>query len=387
MQHGAHVDVRRGDRDGELDGQLVARRGLVAHRLDAVEKTGRGRQARVDAGQGAAIGLVGTLRRLVCGVLGERQQFGGDLDQQVGERQFAPQFMHFGLVVAEGGGRLQAQGFAQDIGGDEGVAVTVAADPGAHAKEGGQGPDFFRVALLQLLGGLDVEARQFGEEGFVEVGNTVLDLVDDLQPHRAQHARLPQGEDRGAQRPVVLGLLFRRHLQAFALFKQAGDVAVVADQALALHLGRVCGEYGGDQGMGEEIGDGVRRDLGGRQRIQRKNQAALARRRARQVMGATPADVVLVLGDIGQLQEVGKCADDSLRRITWQGIEQGGQFGAGGRVVVAGKAHRCLADTLDDREDGIALLLTYGIAENAAEQADVVAEGFVLVGVERVQVH
>jgi hypothetical protein len=52
---------------------------------------------------------------------------------------------------------LQAQGFAQDLGGDEGVAVAVAADPAADAEEGRQRPDFLRVALLQLLRGLDIE--------------------------------------------------------------------------------------------------------------------------------------------------------------------------------------------------------------------------------------
>jgi hypothetical protein len=60
------------------------------------------------------------------------------------------------------------------------------------------------------------------------------------------------------------------------------------------------------------------------------DQAAFARRRAGQVVGAAAADVVLVLGDVGQLQEVAEGADDDLRRVARQRVEQTGQFGAGG---------------------------------------------------------
>jgi hypothetical protein len=41
-------------------------------------------------------------------------------------------------------------------------------------------------------------------------------------------------------------------LQAFALVKQARQISVIADQALALNLGRVRSQHRGDHGMGEE---------------------------------------------------------------------------------------------------------------------------------------
>ena len=232
-------------------------------------------------------------------MFGQCQQLGSDLDQQVGERQLAAQFVDFVEIVLQRRRRLQAQGFGEDFGSDEGIAVAVAADPGADAEEGRQCPDLFRVALLQLLRRLDVEARQFGEEGFLEIGNPVLDLVDHLQPHRAQHPRLPQGQDRIGQRQVVLGFLFRRQLHPLAAVEQAFEFAVVADQALALHLGRVRGEHRGDQRMREEVGNRLGRDFCGRQGIEGKNQAAFARRRTGQIVGATATDVVLVLGDVG----------------------------------------------------------------------------------------
>jgi hypothetical protein len=44
------------------------------------------------------------------------------------------------------------------------------------------------------------------------------------------------------------------------------------------------------------------------------------------------------------------------------------------------EAHRGLAYALDDGEHRLALLLAHGIAEDAAEQADVIAQWQVLVG-------
>jgi hypothetical protein len=44
-------------------------------------------------------------------------------------------------------------------------------------------------------------------------------------------------------------------------------------------------------------------------------------------------------------------------------------------VLVAAEADRALADRLDQIEHGLALLGAHGVAEHAAEQADVVAEG------------
>ncbi len=392
-EQGAAVQLERIGQHLEVGAQAV-RRGvglgladLVAHRLDVVEETGSGRQAGINAGQGTAVRLVRALRRMVGGVFGEGQQFRRDLDQQIGKRQFGAQFMHFRQVVAERGGRLQAQGFAQDVGGDEGVAVTVATDPRTDAEEGRQCPALVREALLQLLRRLDVQARQFGEEGFVEVGNAVLDLVEHLQTDRAQHARLPQGEDGVGQAEVVLGFLFRGHAQAFALVEQAGDVAVIADQALALHLRRVGGEHRGDQGVGEEIGDGCRRYPGGSQRIEGVDQAAFARRRTGQVVGAAAADVVFVFRDVGQLQEVAEGADDRLGDIARQRVEQGGQFGPGGGVAVAGEADGCLANALDNVENRFAFLFADRVAKQAAKQADVGAEGFFLAAIERVCGH
>lgn len=103
-------------------------------------------------------------------------------------------------------------------------------------------------------------------------------------------------------------------------------------------------------------------------------------------MGATPADVVLVFGDIGQLQEVAEGADDSLGGVARQRIEQGCEFVAGRRVAVAGKTDGGLTDALDKFKNGVTFLLTNRVAKNSTQQADVVAKGFVFV-VECVLLH
>jgi len=113
-----------------------------------VDALGGGREARVDAGQGAAVRLVAAVLRVVGRAPGQTLQLGADHDQQVGQRQFDAQGVHFGEVEIERRARLQAQPFAQDLGGDEGVAVAVAADPAADAEEVRQLPVLLGEARL-----------------------------------------------------------------------------------------------------------------------------------------------------------------------------------------------------------------------------------------------
>jgi hypothetical protein len=104
-------------------------------------------------------------------------------------------------------------------------------------------------------------------------------------------------------------------------------------------------------------------------------QAAFLGRRAGDLVGAGAADVVLVFGDVRQVREVAEGAHHVDGLVAGQGIEGGLQLAAGGVVLVAAEADRALADRLDQVEHGLALLGAHGVAEHAAEQADVVAEG------------
>ena len=108
-------------------------------------------------------------------------------------------------------------------------------------------------------------------------------------------------------------------------------------------------------------------------------QAAFARWRVGQVVGAPAAQVVLVLGNVGQLQEVAEGAHHHLRLRLRQRIEQRGHAGARFGVVVPRKLDGGAPHLLDQLVQGLAFLLAQRVAQQAAEQADVVAQRGVLV--------
>ncbi len=101
----------------------------LPQRLVLVQRARGDRQAGVDAGQRAAVQLVLAVRRLVRRGGGQYAQFVADVVQQRGRRQVGVEDVYLGQVVIERLGRLHAQRRAQHVGGDEGVAIAVAADP------------------------------------------------------------------------------------------------------------------------------------------------------------------------------------------------------------------------------------------------------------------
>ena len=102
---------------------------------------------------------------------------------------------------------------------------------------------------------------------------------------------------------------------------------------------------------------------------------------ARDHMRPVAADVVLVLGDVGEMREIAEGAHDREGLVGAEAVEDRLELAPRGRLVVAVEADRGLADLLDERVGLLALLLAHGVAEDAAEQADVLAQRPVLVGV------
>jgi hypothetical protein len=94
--------------------------------------------------------------------------------------------------------------------------------------------------------------------------------------------------------------------------------------------------------------------------------------------------MVLILGDVRQMQEIAEGPNDREHRIARQIVENGFEFGARCRIEFAVRAlaqmHRGLADVLDDGKNVVAFLIANGVAEQAAEQADVVSQREILVG-------
>ncbi len=237
----------------------------------------------------------------------------------------------------------------------------------------------FRKRRFELILYRVVDARQFAQEGVVVERQAVDHLVGDRQSGAPQHACLPQRGDGPAYRLVAIFQLFRRQSHAVALVDQAGDLHFLAEDALALHLGRVRGQHRHHQPVAEEGEDFLGRHL----RVERLLQCVGQRARTRRVAGdgvrAGAADVVLVLGDVGQVQEVAEGAHDDDGIVVRQAVQQLGQFGARVEVIVPAEAHAQPAHVLDQFEHAAAFLLAHDVAQHAAEQADVVEQRLVLV--------
>ena len=96
-------------------------------------------------------------------------------------------------------------------------------------------------------------------------------------------------------------------------------------------------------------------------------------------MGARPADMVLILGDIGEVRKKAEGADDLQRVLRLQRIQCGFEIASRRQILVSAEADRILPDILDGVENCIAALLAYRVAEDAAEQPDVFAKWKVFV--------
>src|SRR5271166_4939810 len=115
--------------------------------------------------------------------------------------------------------------------------------------------------------------------------------------------------------------------------------------------------------------------------MESEGERARTRRGRRDSMRAIAADVMLILGDIGEMREIAEGRDDRERLVGAETVEGRLQLPPGAGLVVAMEADRGLPDLFDQLEGLLALLLAHGVAENAAEEPNVVAKGAVLVRV------
>ncbi len=87
-----------------------------------------------------------------------------------------------------------------------------------------------------------------------------------------------------------------------------------------------------------------------------------------------PADVVLVLRYIGEMGEIAVGANDAHGLGDRHAVENGFEFTPRQLVLVAVKTDRGLTDILDQGEYRLAFLIAHGVAKDAAEQPDVLAQ-------------
>jgi hypothetical protein len=148
--------------------------------------------ARINADDGATIGLRGAARGIVVRAADELLKLGRNADAGEVERQLRAEQMQLFEVEVECPLALHADGPAQDLGIDERITVAIAADPTAHAEEGGDLDAVpSRVEDRKLVLEHGVDARDFTQEGVIVVRKAVGDLVHNRRPVASQHACLP----------------------------------------------------------------------------------------------------------------------------------------------------------------------------------------------------
>ena len=199
---------------------------------------------------------------------------------------------------------LEDQHVPGHLGGDVGVAVAVAADPGAEGQRAG----LLRqrhADPLQLGGQVLQDVADRARVQLVQVVDGVAGLVGGLGAHHAQLVGLPQqvdvlGQPQVGAAPVAGG--GGRGVQQF------GDTAQLVQHRAAGGLGGVGGEHRPDVEVLDALADvrlvAVLEQVGGL-----REQAALGRAAGPQVAAA-----VHLLGDVGQVEVGGEGADQAWPR-------------------------------------------------------------------------
>ena len=385
-EDGGAIGAQRGVNDIKIGSQFHRVRigwrlgGMPAQRVCNAELACCSGKPRVEPDNRLAIRLERPVRRGVRRLFGQRVKRRRGFDNMPAERQFAAKLMQFSKQKAQRAVAVAAQRFAQHVGGDKRIAVTVAADPGSHDEEGRQLDLLaFRLAPLQFVLKRAVQTRHFRQKRIVVIGHAVIDFVEYAELGAAQQVCLPQRQHDALQLFLALRLLLRRLLHAFALAQNVGDFHFAGQRALAPHFRRMRGEHRADQRRLEQRLDFAKRVSILDRVVDGVAQRAGARRRAQHQMSAVAADMVLVLGNIGEVGEIAEGADNLRAPGVRQAVKDCHQFGASARIFIAVEAYGGLADALDRLVDRLALLLAHRVAEQAPEQADVLAQGQVLV--------
>lgn len=212
------------------------------------------------------------------------------------------------------------------------------------------------------------------------IGEAVLDLVEHGELGVAQQIGMPQGHDGAAQALFADALLLGGHLDPIALGKQIRHFLLAIQSALAPNLGGVRGEDRADHGVIKKFLQFGSREPGLSCTTQRLGQRAAPGRGAGDGMKPGTPVAVLVLGNIGKMEEIAEGADDAQRLIRRQRVENAFQLALGRFVAIAVELFRRLPDALHDIENLFAFLFPHRVAEQAAKNADILPQRKILVG-------
>ena len=228
-----------------------------------------------------------------------------------------------------------------------------------------------RPARPQRRAHFGVDLRDDLEEGRRVIPQPGFDLVLNLQPGQPDQRGLPQRQDVAAQFGFDVAAVVGVRVPVQAQPHQLGDAVLGVEDGAAPGLGGMRGDHRRHQRAVERVGDGRRVQVGRVEFEVGGGQAAVLRRLAGcDVDGAAPLPVD-VLGDVGQQREMGEGPDDGNGLVDVDAVEHAGQLGA--VDLRATHPERLHPGALDEVEHLFAVLLAHGVAEDGAEQPDVLA--------------
>ena len=367
---GDQTVMQHGEVGPELAGPGIGRgceRGRTRRGLSRQDRVSR-RQPGVDLTQGPAIGLIGPVRGIVARPLGQGLQSGADFRQRTRQAELGAQRVRRLKIVAHHRLGRRGEGGPQRTRVDIGIAVAVAAHPGADADKG------LELRRVQPPTPVDQLLRRDLEEHPLQERNDGVDLVLHHQAGRPHQPRRPQ-DHRLTTQAVVLDL-GRRAL--VARIQQVRHRRDPVQNALPAHLRRVGRQHRRDQRLGQQgprlLHRPPRRRQPGQRPFGRIGPRALGRLAAR----AAPARPVL--GDIGQQGEDREPVRQPDRVVERQLVQQPLQLrrALGPRVSVIGDGGH--PNGLDPVVEILTAFVPDHLSEQTAEQPHLLAQAVVSSG-------
>jgi hypothetical protein len=304
-----------------------------------------------------------------------------------GHAEVALQALQVVFVEAERGLAMHEQRVLGDGRGHGGVAVAVAAHPGAEAQERGHFERLSRVRALQRLLEVGVDAGHHLPEGMLEVVEAVVDLVEHGGRAAVHFFAQPEGGDLLADAVLHVRALARGQALVFEDLGEAGQAAQLVQDGAPPRFGRM----GGEHGLHEQAAQPVLQDV--RRHLRLRGQGH--RLRDRLLVGADGglhlalalaqhAQAVVLLRHVHEVEIRRERADDEARLVqaqSFRAVQEGLALRAEvARPAALGPQGLGLGPVfLHEGEAGLAFLLAQDLAEHAAQRVDVAAEGVLVV--------
>ena len=170
-------------------------------------------------------------------------------------RQPLRELLAFGEVAVQDHLVVACESLADGLGVHVGVAVHVAAGPGAEVQDGGQAQraGTRAVDLLERLGDLLVERRHDAVENLHQVEQQLLALIRHREPLARQLLGLPRRGELHADVAPDVARLVRRQARVEPLEQPLRDALLLAQQRTAARLGGVRREHRLDRERADQL--------------------------------------------------------------------------------------------------------------------------------------